>query len=110
MMWEEDSVDAHNGDDHVREALNRLRFEERVAHGYVEDEEILLQTQLEDAELDNPAVLFVHAGGEFEEYKQGVGPDYTGGEFHTVSFEHVHEVEQAFERLVEEYELQEYGE
>ena len=97
----DDTIDQHDGD-YVREALNRHRFEERVAHGYVEDEEVLLETELER---DHVGKLFVHAGGELEEYKPGIGPDYTGGSYYGVSFEHVHELEQEFDRLVEKYDL-----
>lgn len=101
----DESIQQHDGDDYVREALNRHRFEERFAHGYVEDEEVIIETKLET---DGIGKMFVHAGGEFHEYKQGVGPDYTGGEYYGVPFEHVHELEQAFDRLVEKYDLHEY--
>jgi len=100
----EDSIQQHD-EDYVREALNRHRFEKRFAAGHVEGEEVIVETQLES---DSIGKLFVHAGGEFHEYKQGVGPDYSGGEYYGTSFEHVHELEQAFERLVEEYDLHEY--
>ncbi|MFB6202101.1 MAG: hypothetical protein ABEI98_08835, partial [Halorhabdus sp.] len=97
-------VERHSGD-HVREALNRHRFEERLAHGDVEGGEVLLVAQLDKGKYPK---LFVHAGGEWVQYPEDdIEDEYAGGVTYFVTYDNVHSLDRDFDRLRREYELEE---
>ena len=99
-----EQIERHSGD-HVREALNRHRFEERLAHGEVEGEEVLLVAQLDKGKYPK---MFVHAGGEWVQYPEDdVEDEYVGGVAYLVTFENIHSLDRNFDRLRREYDLQE---